>query len=213
MAKTRARPGRSGTAADLVLGSWRRTLIAAAAIVAVFAVVIVVTTKLGDFQHANFPGHQYPPPGYYRNPLPGTEQLVNAAEAARVKADFQRDGQIELQAFAEGDSAVLAQADTGNSLIRLRQLLNQYAAQGIVRSYQNHVDSISVGRLADPATQEVTWCVEERGQTRVIDTAKSSGRQVSTQTYRFAGRFWLAKVGDRYLITDTDVTNQPSAGG
>ena len=213
LGKTRARHGSWVTAADLLLGSWRRTLIAAGVLVAVFAGVFVVVATLGDLRHANFPGHPYPPAGFYRNPLPGQDELVNAAEAARVKADFERDGQLELQAFAQGNGALLSEADTGNSLTRLKQLLDQNTAQGIVRSYQNHVDHVSVGRLADPVTPGVSWCVEERGETRVIDTAKANGRQISTQTYRFAGRFWLARVGDRYLITDADVTNQPSAGG
>ncbi len=209
MAKTRARPGRSGTAADLVLGSWQRTLIAAAAIVAVFAVVIVVTTKLGDLQHANFPGHQYPPAGFYRNPVPGGDELVNAAEAARVKADFQRDGQAEVDAFALGDPAPLTQFDAGGHLTRLRQVIDQNNAAGVVQRYENHVDSLVVGRCTAPTDPSVQWCAVEKGSAKLVDVAKSSGQVLRTQTYRFDGKFWLAKAGDRYLITDAAISNQP----
>src|SRR5258707_8860476 len=83
--------------ADLTLGSWRRTLLSAAVLAAVFAAVVAAGADLGDWRHSSFPGHPYPPPGYYRNPFsqdPG--DLVPAAEAARVRADFLQDGRVEL---------------------------------------------------------------------------------------------------------------------
>ena len=205
MAKTRAGPGRSGTAADLVLGSWRRTLIAAAAIVAVFAVAIVVTTKLGDLQHANFPGHQYPPTGFYRNPLPGKEELVNAAEAAKVKADLLSDGQIEIRALLTGDPNMLAQSTTGNALVALRKVIDDNNAHGLYERDEPRVDSIIVGRLQDPADFRVMWCVEERGAGTVTYVTKVSGQVLQVQNVTFDNKFWLVRVGQRYLITDVEV--------
>jgi hypothetical protein len=209
VAKTRARPGRSRTAADLVLGSWRRTLIAAAAIVSVFAVVIVVTTRLGDLLHANFPGHQYPPAGFYRNPVPGGDELINAADAAGVRADFQEDGRVEVDAFARGDPALLAQSDAGGRLARLGQVIDQNNSVGIVQRFENRIDSLVVGRRPAPTGSAITWFVEEKGTSASEDVAKASGQVLRRQSFRFDGQFWLAKVGDRYVITDAAITNKP----
>jgi hypothetical protein len=189
----------------LVLGSWRRTLGAGAALVAAFAAVIVVTTKLDDLRHANFPGHPYPPAGFYRNPYPNSEELVNAAEAAKVKADLLQDGQVELQALEHGDSAVVAQADAGNSLARLRQLIDSNNAGGIAEHQAVRIDSIVVGRLQDPNDRQVKWCVEERGSGTITYFAKSNGQTLRRQTVAFDNRFWMVRVGPRYLITDVEV--------
>ncbi len=213
MAKTRARPEKAGTAADLVLGSWRRTLTAAVAIVAVFAAVIVAAITFGDLRHANFPGHPYPPPGYYRNPFSGSDDLVNARQAQQVKADLMRDGQIELDAFANGNASLLAQSDAGNRLTRLQQLLQQNEAQGIVQREENHLENVVVGHLQDPRQPAIDWCVREQGTTTITDVAKSNGRTLRTQSFRFDRKFWLVKSGDRFLIADAEVSSQPSGGG
>lgn len=209
MAKTRARPERSATPADLVLGSWRRTLVAAAVILLAFAVVIAAATTFGDLRHANFPGHPYPPPGFYRNPFPGSDELVNAAEAAQVKADFVRDGEAELDAFSRGDQTPLAQADAGGRLARLRQVIDQNNSAGIVQHFENRVESVVVGRRAAPTGSSITWFVEEKGTSTSTDLAKVSGQVLRKQSFRFDGKFWMAKVGDHHVITDAAITNEP----
>ncbi len=213
MAKTGTRPGDARTPADLVLGSWRRTLVAAAVFLLVFAAVIAAATTFGDFRHANFPGHPYPPSGFYRNPFSSSDDLVNADLAQQVKTDLMRDGQIELDAFAKGDASILAQSDTGDSLARLEQLLQQNTAQGIVQRAENHLDKIEVGHLQDPRRPAINWCVRELGTTTITDIAKSSGKTLRTQSFRFDSKFWLVKSGDHFLIADAEVSTQPSSGG
>lgn len=209
MAKTGMRPGGVGTPADLVLGSWRRTLAAAAVFLLVFAAVIAAATTFGDLQHANFPGHPYPPSGFYRNPFPGSDELINAAEAAQVKADFVRDGQVEVDAFARGDPTPLAQVAAGGHLARLRQVIDQNTSAGLVQHYENHMDSLMVGRCRAPTDSSTEWCVVEKGTATLADVVKASGQVLRTQSYRFEGKFWIAKAGDHYLITDAAITNQP----
>jgi hypothetical protein len=213
VAKTGARPGSAGTPADLVLGSWRRTLVAASVILLAFAGVIAAATTFGDLRHANFPGHPYPPPGFYRNPFSGSDDLVNASLAQQVKTDLMRDGQIELEAFATGDASMLALSDTGNRLIRLQQLVQQNNAQGILQRELNRLDKVVVGHLQDPRQPSIDWCVSEQGMTTVTDLAKSNGQTLRTQRFRFDSRFWLVKSGDHYLIADAELSTQPSAGG
>src|SRR5262245_50747027 len=106
--RTTSAPSR---AADLTIGSWLRPAIVAVVIGCVFVAAVAVVLRVGDLRLANFPGHPYPPTGYYRNPFsddPG--DLIDAATAARVRADFQRDGQLEVDAFARGDASLLDQA-------------------------------------------------------------------------------------------------------
>ena len=208
MAKTGARPGSSRTPADLVLGSWRRTLVAAMVILLAFATVIAGATTFGDLQRANFPGHPYPPAGFYRNPFPGSDELINAAEAAKVKADFEKDGQTEVDAFARGDSTRLVQSDAGGRLARLRQVIDQNNSAGVVQRFENHVESIVVGRRLAPAGSSITWFVEEKGTATSADVAKANGQVLQTQRFRFDGKFWMAKAGDHYVITDAAITNQ-----
>jgi hypothetical protein len=189
----------------LVLGSWRRTLIVSAALMAAFAAVVVVTTKADDLRHANFPGHPYPPAGYYRNPYPNSDELVNSAQAAQVKADLLSDGQIELQALEHGDSTAIAQADTGNSLVKLRQLIDGNNTSGIAEHQAVRIDSIVVGLLQDPNDRQVKWCVEERGSGTITYFTKSNGLALRSQAITFDNRFWMVRVGQRYLITDVEV--------
>jgi hypothetical protein len=200
--------------ADLALGSWRRTLLVAVAMAAIFAGVVAAVATFGDLSHTSFPGHPYPPAGYYRNPFstdPG--DLVSAADAARVRASFQADGAIELDAFARGDATALPQADAGGRLATLQRLVEQNNAAGTVQRYDNHIDGVVVGRLAAPGSSTVTWSVEERGTATLTDISRADGRVVRTQRYRFDGRFWLARAGDRYVITDASIVNTLLAGG
>jgi hypothetical protein len=122
---------------DVLLGSWARTFVVAAVLLIGFAIVgwLALTGQLSDPRYANIPVvHPYPPAGYYQNPFNPTDRgdLINAAEASRVKADLLRDGQIELQASERGDASILAQGATGNRLARLRELIASDAAQGMV---------------------------------------------------------------------------------
>ena len=176
--------------------------------------MIGVASTSGPLRHTSFPGHPYPPSGFVHNPFSSNpDDLLSVADVARVRADLLADGDAELEAFAAGDRSALSRADTGNRLTRLKQLLDENDANGIVQQEQDSRGSIVVGRLPDPRDPSVTWCVQESGTSTLIDIAKSGGKQLRIQRYRFAGRFWLARVGDRYLITDADVGNQSLTNG
>ena len=193
---------------DLLAGSPRRALVVGALVVAAGLGVVLLVASVGDLSHANLPGHPWPPPGTYHNPLDPSnpDDLLNSAEAARVKADLLSDGQIELDALARGDASNLAKADTGNAQLGLRHLIDANNAAGLVERQQVHYDAIVVGRLADRANPSlVTWCVEERGTGTVTRYLKSTGQAVRTETVAFSARFWLVRVGDRYLISDVEV--------
>jgi hypothetical protein len=205
VAKMGARPGSTGTPADLVLGSWRRTLVAASIILLAFAGLIAAATTFGDLRHANFPGHPYPPSGFYRNPFSGPDDLVNSAEASRVKADLLTDGQIEIRALLSGDASTLAQSTTGNALVALRKIIDDNNARGLYERDASRVDSIIVGRLQDPADPRAMWCVEEHGSGSVTYLTKLGGQVQLVQNVTFSNKFWLVKVGQRYLITDVEV--------
>jgi len=200
----------SGRGSDLVAGSWRRTLVVAVVLVGLVAAGLIYVGGPGPLRQVSYPGHPYPPAGYYANPFGRSDDLVNAGDAQRVKEDFLNDGAIELEAFQRGDASLLARSDTGNSLARLQVLLQQDHAAGVVRRYDNHVEKVVVGRLSDSASPSVTWCVEEMGTSTLTTIRKSNGQAVDTQSYRFDGKFWLVRVGDRYLITDAEVSNQPT---
>jgi len=190
--------------AELPLGSWRRTLITAAVLVALFAAMIAVASVSGPLRHTNFPGHPYPPPGFVQNPFSSNpDDLLNVADVARVRTEFERDSQIDLQAVERGDTGILAQARTGNALGSLRKLIDTNNAQGIAEHEQVKDDSVIVGQLSDPGgPPQVKWCVEERGTGIITYFLKSTGNVVRTQTIPFDYRIWLAQAGDRYLITD-----------
>lgn len=206
MAKTRSGPVRAGTAADLVLGSWRRTLIVAAALLALFVAVVVGALNFTNLQHASFPGHPYPPAGYYRNPFPGSDELVNSADAARVKADLMDDGWIELQALEQGDANALAGADAGNRLDRLRQLIDANNKSGVVEHEDVRLQAITVGHLPDPNDPIGTvWCVEERGTGTITYLSKATRQPLRSQSVTFDNRFWLRRVNRRYLIADAEI--------
>jgi len=190
--------------AGLPVGSWRATLITAVVIVALFVVVIGVASTYGPLRPVSFPGHPFPPAGYVVNPFTNhPDDLLSTSDVARVRAEFDRDSRIDLQAVATGDTGVLSQARTGNALESLRKLIDANNAQGIAEREQVRDDAVTVGQLADPGgPSQVKWCVEERGTGTITYFVKSTGTVVRTQTVPFDYRIWLAQVGDRYLVTD-----------
>ena len=210
----RRRPGSFG---DLVLGSWPRTLAASVliALLVVMGVWAYASGSLANLRYASFPGHPYPPAGYYQNPFNPKDRgdLVNAADAGRVRADLLRDGQIELDAFAVGDSSTLAQAETGKALEAGMNLMASNNAKGVVEKAQNTIESTVAGRLGDPNDPTVTWCVEEKGSSVISFVEKSTGRTVETQSIRFDAKYWMASVGGKYLIADVAIqtTRAPSS--
>ena len=147
---------------NAVLGSWARTGVVAAILVLILGSIAALggTGRLGDLRYLNIPLiHPWPPAGYYQNPFNPSDRgdLVNSAEAAKVKADLVSDGQIELQATRTGDGSHLAEADTGNNLVRLRSVLARNAADGVTEDFTNQITKFTVGKLADPNDPNVTW--------------------------------------------------------
>ena len=198
---------------EAVLGSWARTGLAAALVLVILGGIAVLgaTGRLGDLRYANIPVvHPWPPAGQYQNPFNPTDRgdLVNAAQASKVKADLQTDGQIELQATRTGDGSHLTEADTGNNLARLKSVLARNAAGGVTEDFTNQLSKVTVGKLADPNDRTVTWCVEEIGTSRITYSRTSDGSVVSHQLIKFDDRFWLVDQGGHYLITDVQVTTQ-----
>ena len=202
-------------ASDLLFGSWARTLAVLLAAVLVFAVVAWGAIS-GSFANANtwnIPGiHPYPPRGQVQNPFGSKGDLISASEATTVKADLLRNGQIELSALETGDASVLNDSTTGGALTKLRQLIQQNNANGIVEREQIHLDSVIVGRLSDPNDPAASWCVEERGSATIVYVSKATGQVVRTQSLRFDNKYWLVKSGNRYLITDVGGQAQPTTG-
>ena len=203
---------------NTVVGSWTRTLAVVAVLLLAFLVVamLALTGRLGDLRYANIPLiHPYPPAGYYQNPFnPGDRgDLVNGAQADRVKSDLLSDGRMEIQAFETGNESLLGQADTGRSLSALRQLLQQNTARGQTMRVENRVTSLVVGRLVDPNDPSVTWCVREKGSSTISYVDRASGRVVRQESVTFNDKFWLMQVGSRYLITDVEVSSSPAPGG
>lgn len=198
---------------NAVFGSWARTGLAAVVLVLILGSIAVLgaSGRLGDLRYLNIPlVHPWPPAGYYQNPFNPTDRgdLVNTAEAAKVKADLVADGRIELQATRTGDGSHLTDADTGNNLARLRSVLARNAADGVTEDFTNQLTKVTVGKLADPNDPTVTWCVEEIGTSRVTYLRISDGSVVRTQFLRFDDRFWLVLQGGHYLITDVQVSSQ-----
>jgi hypothetical protein len=192
--------------AGLAVGSWRSTLIAAAVLVVLFVAVIAVATTSGPLRHSSFPGHPYPPSGFVQNPFSSnSDDLLSAADVARVRSEFDRDGQIDLRAVESGDTAILTQARTGNALDSLRKLIDANNGQGIAEREQIKDDAIVVGRLPDPNDPRIKWCVEERGSGTNTYFVKSTGQSIRTEKVSFDHRIWLVPDGDRYLITDVEV--------
>lgn len=214
--------GTSRRMGDLLVGSWVRTGVVALLALLIFAVAAWAgaTGRLAGLRYADIPWiHPYPPAGYYINPLnPAGDRgdLVNASEASRVKAELLADGRIELAALEQGDQNVAAQADIGNALVKLQQLIAQNNAAGVFERQQTHLDAVVVGRLADPNAPNDTsfnWCVEEKGTGTITKFSKSTGEQLASDTVRVDAKFWLVLSSGRYLITDTQIVAQPLGGG
>lgn len=205
---------RSGTRiADLPLGSGRRALATAVVIATVVSSAVVAAVRLDDLRRTGQSGHPLPPAGYYVNPFSNdVNDLVNGDEANRVKADLLHDGDVELQAFAHGDAAVLAQADAGNRLVALRDTIARNDRQGLTERWENELAAVVVGRLADPRDSSVTWAVEERGTSTVEFLAKAGGAVIRVQHPTFDDKFWMAKPRDRYLIVDAEVSANGATG-
>jgi hypothetical protein len=200
----------------LVVGSWTRVAITASFLVALWLVVawLAVTGRLADARYWNVPlVHSYPPAGYVQNPFnPGDKgDLISVSEAARVKADLLRDGQIELRALELGDPSVLDGAATGRAREKLSELIAQNNTAGLFEREQVKLDSAIAGRLPDPNDPSITWMVEERGTGTIYYLSKSGGTLVRQQSVRFTSRFWLLKLGDSYLISDALVATQSLA--
>jgi len=198
---------------NAVLGSWARTGLAAAVVVLILGTVAVLgaTGHVGDLRYVNIPLlHPWPPAGYYQNPFNPTDRgdIVSASEAAKVKNDLVADGQVELQADRAADGSLLAGADTGNRLTKLRAALAQNRAAGVSEDFTNQLTSVRAGKLADPNDASVTWCVEEVGTSRITLTSLTNGQVIRQYTIRFDDKFWMVLVGGRYLITDAEVQTE-----
>lgn len=201
---------RSGTGSGLGRGGGLLAglLLAAVVVVAGFG-WLSVTGRLAGLQYANVPiVHPYPPQGQIVNPFTGDPRdLVSSAEAAKVKSDLLHDGDLQLAALAQGSTAVLPQTATGNYLAKLNETVAADNAQGVVYREQHQLTSVVVGRLPDPnAPTTISWAVEERGSGDAAYVSKSSGKTVSSYHGHFQNRFWLARVGDRYLIADAQIS-------
>lgn len=211
--------GASRRMGDLLVGSRLRTGVVALLVLLVFGAVTWAgaTGRLADLRYANIPWiHPYPPAGYYINPLNPTGDrgdVLNAGEAAKVKADLLADGSVELQAVQHGDPALLVEADAGNRLQVLRQVIDADNAKGLYATQSTSYSSIVVGHLADPNSTNAVWCVEEKGVSTIRYLSKSSDAEVQSETFRFDDKFWLIQSGTRYLITDAEISNEPSTQG
>jgi hypothetical protein len=200
----------------LIVGSWTRVVITASLLLAFWLVIawLAATGRLADLRYVNVPlVHLYPPAGYVQNPFNPSNRgdLINVSEAARVKADLLRDGQVELQALEAGDPALLGGADTGRAREKLAALIAKNNASGLIERQQMKLDAIVVGRLPDPNDPSIVWAVEERGIGTISRYSKSGGSPVSQQTIRFTAKFWLLKLGERYLIADVLITSEPAS--
>lgn len=196
----------------LVVGSWTRVLVTASVLILVWALVawLALTGRLADLRYWNVPlVHPYPPAGYVQNPFNRGDKsdLINVGEAARVKADLLRDGQIELRALESGDASLLANSDTGRSRDGLAALIAQNNAAGVFEREQVKLDSIVVGRLPDPNDPSIVWVVEERGTAMISYLSKSTNALVRQQSLQATAKFWLLKGEGHYVIADVQITS------
>ena len=201
---------------DAVLGSWTRTVSVVAVGLVIFGIIgfLAATGRLGDLRYANIPlVHPYPPAGFYQNSFNPTDRgdLINTATAAKVKSDLVADGQIELRAYQTSDGSLLAGADTGNRLAKLRSALDQNHAAGVFEDFTNQLTTVRVGKLVDPNDSSVTWCIEEIGTSRITLTRAADGSVLSQYSIRFDDKFWMASVAGRYLITDAEVHSETTS--
>ncbi len=203
-----------------VVGSRTRFLITASVLVLLWLVFVwlAATGRLAELRYLNVPLlHPYPPAGYVQNPFNPSDKgdLINVGEANRVKTDLLADGQLELQALGLGDASLVGQADTGRAKDRLLALIAKNDAAGVIERQQTRLESVVVGRLPDPNDNSIQWLVEERGTATISRYSKTNNSAVSSQPVKFDAKFWMLKVGDRYLIADVLISSQPTsaAGG
>jgi len=198
----------------LVVGSWTRVLVTASILLAFWLLFawLALSGRLADLRYLNVPVvHPYPPAGYLQNPFNPSDKgdLINANEAARVKADLLRAGQIELVAAEKGDVSLLKDAVSGRALDRFVALIQQNNAQGIFERAQNSFDSVVAGRLMDPNDPNINWAVKETGTASLLFYSKSTGALVRQEAVRFDNTFWMVSVGDHYLIVDALIRTDP----
>ena len=195
----------------LFVGSWTRVLVTAVVLIALWGVFtwLAVSGRLGELKYLNVPLiHPYPPTGYVQNPFDPSDKgdLISVSEAARVKAELLQDGQLELKALEVGDPTLLDNAATGRAKERLVALIQQNNSSGLFEREQMNLTSTAVGRLSDPNDPTISWAVEERGITTISYYSKASKSLVRQQRVQGIARFWLARVGDHYLIADVLIT-------
>jgi hypothetical protein len=191
----------------LVVGSWTRVLVTAVVILALWVafVGLAVSGHLGDLRYVNVPAlHPYPPAGYVQNPFNPADKsdLIRVAEASQVKADLLTDGQAELRALEKGDASLLSDAAVGRAQERVATLIAQNNSAGVFERESVRLDSVVVGRVADPNDPLIVWMVEEQGTGIITYVSKSTQAAVRSESVRFSSRFWLTKVGGHYLIAD-----------
>ncbi len=200
-----------------VVGSWTRVLIAAAILVFVWLVFVWLAASghLAGLRSLNVPLlHPYPPAGYVQNPFNAGDKgdLISSSEANRVKTDLRADGQLELRALEIGDLGLVSQADTGRAAANLSALIVQNNAAGLFEREQMKLDSVVVGRLPDPNDSTIAWMVEERGTATISYYSKSNNSLVRQLSMKAIARFWLLKVGGRYLVADVQIISQAAPG-
>ena len=201
-----------------LVGSWTRVSITAAVLLVLWLAFawLAATGRLAELRYLDVPLlHPYPPAGYVQNPFnPGDKgNLINVAQAAQVKADLVQDGQLELQALAQGDPNLAGQADTGRAKDTLLMLIAKNNAAGVIERQQTKLDSVVVGRSPDPGDSSIQWVVEENGTATISRYSKANDTLISSQAVRFDAKFWMLKVGNRYLIADVLINSQPISGG
>ena len=200
----------------LVVGSWTRVLVTAGVILALWIAFLGVAVggHLGDLRYLNVPLlHPYPPAGYVQNPFNSGDKsdLIRVAEASQVKADLLTDGQAELRALEKGDASLLSDAAVGRAQERVAALIAQNNSAGVFERESVKLDSVVVGRLADPNDPSIVWMVEEQGTGTITYVSKSTQATVRSESVRFSSRFWLTKVGGHYLIADALVQSAQRA--
>ena len=183
-------------------GSWSRTLAAIGVLVVLAAILSTLTLsgRFADLRYADIPWlRPWPPQGFAVNPLNPTDRgdIINLADAAKVRSDLLADGRIEVDAYAHGLTDPLSEADTGRALAKAVEGVISNNHAGLYEVASSQLESVEVGRLPDPNQTTISWCVVERGVSTLTFVAQSSGTIVRTESFRFEGKFWLARVNGR----------------
>src|SRR5437667_9063793 len=127
-----------------LVGSWTRVVITAAVVLVLWLAFawLAATGRLAELRYLNVPLlHPYPPAGYVQNPFNSGDKgdLINVAQAAQVKADLIRDGQVEVRAAQAGDGTPASGRSPGRTLTAPRALLQQNRRQGRVERFQTRL--------------------------------------------------------------------------